>query len=811
MSDPSNSEGADAGRTQDAVFDRRDWLQITLSCIGDGVITADAGGHVNYLNPVAESLTGWTLAEAVGKEVEQVFRIVNETTRQAVEQPVRRVIERGLTVGLGNHTILIARDGTERPIDDSAAPIKDERGNVVGVVLIFRDITERRKAEHQVEWAKDYAESIIKTLREPMLVLDAELHIHSANRSFYQTFRVDPAETEGRFIYDLGDGQWNIPALKTLLEEIVPRDSAFDDFEVEHDFERIGRKTMLLNARRFPPEGKHELVLLSIEDVTDRKRMSRDLTASEIRYRRLFEAAHDGILLVDPETRRITDANPFMVELLGYSRGELVGKELWEIGLLRDQEVNRESFLTLRETGSIRHENLPLRSKAGKDREVEFVSNVYQEDGRAVIQCNIRDITERRRMAEERERLFQEAEVARDRAEAHEVQLADADRRKDEFLAMLAHELRNPLAAINGAVDLARSSDMESQREWTDDLVKRQVKHLARLIDDLLDVSRISQGKIHLRKESVELHSVVERAVQVVAPLVRDKDLELTISLPTGPLPLEADPTRLEQILVNLLNNAAKYTDRGGQIAVSAHREGEELCVTVRDSGIGIDAKMLTQVFDLFTQVDDSLDRSRGGSGDRAHARPAPRRTSWRERPGDERRPGKGKRVHGAIPGRGGASPGRRAAAASEGAGDRASPLAFARRGRQRGHGQGHGQAPQVVRISGSSGPRWAKRHRDRPVAAARCGVPGHRTSRHERLRGRGAASPRRMLQGLSPHRHLRLRSGGGPAPYGGGGLRSPPGEAYRLQGVAGSPRTITPSSSILTTEPLRHDVCLFF
>jgi CheY-like chemotaxis protein/two-component sensor histidine kinase len=156
---------------------------------------------------------------------------------------------------------------------------------------------------------------------------------------------------------------------------------------------------------------------------------------------------------------------------------------------------------------------------------------------------------------------------------------------------------------------------MESQREWTDDLVKRQVKHLACLIDDLLDVSRISQGKINLRKESVELHSVVERAVQVVAPLVRDKDLGLTISLPIGPLPLEADPTRLEQILVNLLNNAAKYTDRGGQIAVSAHREGEELCVTVRDSGIGIDAKMLTQVFDLFTQVDDSLDRSRGGLG----------------------------------------------------------------------------------------------------------------------------------------------------------------------------------------------------
>src|SRR6185437_6622749 len=235
--------------------------------------------------------------------------------------------------------------------------------------------------------------------------------------------------------------------------------------------------------------------------------------------------------------------------------------------------------------------------------------------GRQVIQCNIRDITERRRMAEERERLFQAAEAARDRAEAHEALLADADRRKDEFLAMLAHELRNPLAAINGAIDLARRPGMEAERGWTDDLVKRQVKHLARLIDDLLDVSRISQGKIRLRKEPVELHAVVERALEIVSPFVAEKGQELTVSLPPGDLTLEADPTRLEQILVNLLNNAAKYTDRGGRIGVSARREGGELCLAVRDSGVGIEAGMLAQVFDLFTQVDDSLDRSRGGLG----------------------------------------------------------------------------------------------------------------------------------------------------------------------------------------------------
>src|SRR5258708_35411708 len=157
-------------RADDTVFDQRDWLQITLSSIGDGVITADGAGRVNYLNPVAEKLTGWTLADAAGVEVEQVFRISNETTRRLVEQPVRKVIERGLTVGLGNHTLLVARDGSERPIDDSAAAIKDARGTVVGVVLIFRDITERRRAEMAIDSAREYAESIVSTVRAPLLM-----------------------------------------------------------------------------------------------------------------------------------------------------------------------------------------------------------------------------------------------------------------------------------------------------------------------------------------------------------------------------------------------------------------------------------------------------------------------------------------------------------------------------------------------------------------------------------------------------------------------------------------------------------------
>ena len=171
------------------------------------------------------------------------------------QQPVRKVIERGLTVELGKHALLMAKDGSERPIDDCAAAIKDDRGNVVGVVLIFRDITERRQTEQLIEAAREYAESIVATVREPLLILDSELHVRSANRSFYKTFKVEPAETEGRSIYDLGNGQWNIPALRTLLEEILPRHISFDDFEVEHNFnayrsEDDASQRSLLSPRR---------------------------------------------------------------------------------------------------------------------------------------------------------------------------------------------------------------------------------------------------------------------------------------------------------------------------------------------------------------------------------------------------------------------------------------------------------------------------------------------------------------------------------------------------------------------------------
>ena len=194
--------------------------------------------------------------------------------------------------------------------------------------------------------------------------------------------------------------------------------------------------------------------------------------------------------------------------------------------------------------------------------------------------------------------------------------LAEANRRKDEFLAMLAHELRSPLAAIGSACEILHQFDGTNPHlHQARGVIDRQVAHLTRLVEDVLDVARLKRGKVQLHKERVELASVVACAVEASHSLVNSPRQELTVSLPSAPLWLKADPVRLVQILVNLLNNAAKYTDQGGHIWLIATRVGSEAVVQVRDTGIGIPAEMLSGIFELFSQVDGRLNGSQGGLG----------------------------------------------------------------------------------------------------------------------------------------------------------------------------------------------------
>jgi signal transduction histidine kinase len=193
--------------------------------------------------------------------------------------------------------------------------------------------------------------------------------------------------------------------------------------------------------------------------------------------------------------------------------------------------------------------------------------------------------------------------------------LRQADRQKDEFLAMLAHELRNPLAAVNNAVTVLKLSPDPDSRNWASDVVERQVQQLVRLIDDLLDVSRITSGKIRLKKDFVDASSILDQAVESARPLIDERHQTLTVAVKRGELPIHADATRVGQIVLNLLTNAAKYTDPGGHIQLSARREGDWVAIRVRDDGMGIPPEKLPEMFRLFAQGDRSLARSEGGLG----------------------------------------------------------------------------------------------------------------------------------------------------------------------------------------------------
>ena len=339
------------------------------------------------------------------------------------------------------------------------------------------------------------------------------------------------------------------------------------------------------------------------------QRTAEGLRTSEIRYRRLFESARDGILILDAVTLKITDVNPFMTDLLGYTHKEFLGKELWEIGLFNDKDASKRAFQELQVTGYLRYEDLPLQSTKGQRREVEFVSNVYQEDGRPVIQCNIRDITDRKRGEEELGLILEREQAAHAEAD-------NANGIKDEFLALLSHELRTPLTSILGWSDLLKEGTLDqaaAQRAL--ETIGRNARAQRQLIDDLLDTSRIITGKMRLEVRPVELAPLIEIVVEAVRPAANARNIRLQTTLGALTSPISGDPQRLQQIIWNLLTNAIKFTPKGGSVEVRLERIESHLELVVNDTGEGIEPEFLPHVFDRFLQSDSSSTRRHGGLG----------------------------------------------------------------------------------------------------------------------------------------------------------------------------------------------------
>jgi PAS domain S-box-containing protein len=629
----------EARRAQEDERRQRDQLRVTLSSIGDAVIVTDDRGIITFMNPVAESLTGWRAQDAAGQTLERVFAIVNEETRQVVENPVHQVLREGTVIGLANHTVLQTRDGREIPIDDSGAPIRGEDGTIAGVVLVFRDVSDARRA---VETRLHLA-AIVESSEDAIISEDLDGKIASWNQGAQRLFGYTAEEIVNKPLALLvpPDHPDEVPGLLQRIKR-GERIEHFETVRVSKDGRRLDVSLTLSPVRS--AEGR----------IIGASKIARDITASkrqESALRFLAEASKLlGELLDVPSTLRkvaslavphiadwcvihlqdaegslqavaVEHADPARLELarelqrrypprpdalrgpahvVRTGQPEMASSvpEAYLTTAARDEEHLR----LLRELRLSSYISVPL---AARGRILGVLTLATAESARQYTPGDLRlagDLAYRAAIAIENAQLY--------------AQLREADRLKDEFLAMLAHELRNPLAPVRNALHLLKLPGANDEvRQQARNMAERQVEHMARLLDDLLDVSRISRGRIKLRSEPVDVTSLITRTVEAIRPLIEERRHELTVSLPPEPLRVLGDATRLEQVLTNLLNNAAKYTDPGGRIWLSAEREADEVVLRVRDTGIGIAADMLTKVFDLFVQAERRLDRSQGGVG----------------------------------------------------------------------------------------------------------------------------------------------------------------------------------------------------
>jgi len=750
-------------QAENQMHEQQEWLRVTLASIGDAVIATDMEGRVTFLNSVAEDMTGWMQGDATGQPLEAVLRVVDEATRQPADSPVETARRAGQRVGMSGRPMLIAGNGTEGPIDGSAAPIRNSAGDMIGVVMVFRSATAHRRAEqrrnarlditqvlNQSSTVEDAAVGVLQAVCENLLwdvgffwFVDEERerlecraswHASSTSLGHFLFESLSRTFTNGEGlpgrVWADGKPAW-IPDLAQDLnfrrQAAATQDGMCCAFACPVTI--AGRTIGVIefftgHTCELDPDLLEMMGTAAgnVGQFIERKGAEDELRRSEEELAEFFENATIGLHWVGPDGK-ILRVNRAELAMLGYSREEYLGHHIAEFHA--DEPVIYEILDRLSAGEKLKEHPARLKCKDGSIKHVLIDTSVRWKDDQFIhTRCFTRDITERT-LAEAAlvdararlqaaleagsigtwtwdiptNRLFTDSKLAqlfnlpaseadgslldrylesihpddvgrtvaslhravaedelyeadyrivqpdgsirwvtaRGRAERDaagqpvrmpgvmvditarkllEEALRDADRRKDEFLATLAHELRNPLAPIRNSLEILKMPRIDAGTlQKTRAMMERQVHHLVRLVDDLLDVSRVTRGKIELRKEQVELANVIARAVETVQPLIAVQGHRLELSLPPESLALEADPVRLAQVVGNLLTNAAKYSEANGNIWVSASRENDDVVLRVRDDGIGIAPELLPHIFELFVQADHTSTKAQGGLG----------------------------------------------------------------------------------------------------------------------------------------------------------------------------------------------------
>ena len=571
----------------------------------DAIISKSLAGEIQSWNAAAERLFGYTAEQAVGQHISLVI----PAERLAEEDHIIARLKAGQRV---DHfeTERVRRDGQRIWVSLTISPIRDEAGKVIGASKTVRDVTERRQAQQRErELQADAADADAKFrafFEQGALfagIVDVDGTIVEPNRLSWEGCGYTREQTTG---IPFWEGPWWSPsaALVETIRAASAQAAAGQMFRAEMPYYVADGSERMVDLTILPIKDETGRVLFLAPtgtDITDRKRAEADRE----RFVTIIENSTDFIGLCD------LNGIPFFVNRAGLAMVGLDSIEearrtpVREFFFPEDQDrIMGDFFAAVLEKG---HGEIDVRFRHFKTGEARWMSYkvlaLIDAAGKVSAFATVsQDLTERKRMEDDLRR------VAAD--------LSEADRRKDEFLATLAHELRNPLAPMSNMLEVLKRADGDGaalQRAHA--TMERQLGHLVRLVDDLLDLSRITHNRLELRRSRVELAALIQQAVDASRPLADAAGHELKIALPAEPIYLHADPVRMAQVFGNLLNNSCKYTSQGGTISVTAQRSGSDVVVAFKDTGSGIPADKLEGIFDMFTQLDRSLEQSKGGLG----------------------------------------------------------------------------------------------------------------------------------------------------------------------------------------------------
>ena len=607
-------------------------FETTLYSIGDAVIATNPAGRVKMMNKVAETLTGWTEKEAKSRKIEEIFNIVNEETRQKVENPVKLVLEKEMVVGLANHTILISRSGKEYPITDSGAPIKNENNKVIGVVLVFRDQTEEATLHKELKNAADRQQAILEAVPDIIMEIDINKVYTWANNAGMQFF---------------GDGvigqkaDYYFVREENIIELISPLfNGENEDIQYVESWQRRfdGEERLLAwYCRALKDEnGKVIGAISAAQDITEKNKVEQELKESEAFTRLIMDNLPIGVAVnsVTP-TIKARYINDSLIKIYRTTREELQKEDnFWE-AVYHDEELRekiKEQFLSDIASGDVKRmhwSDIPI---ARKGEETTYISarNIPLPESNLMI-STVWDVTERVKAEnmlieqnKDLERQYEEHSILNEalRQTNYDLEIAKSkaeenDKLKTAFLQNMSHEIRTPLNGILGFSQLLTEPGLSKDEiaNFTS-FITKSGNRLLEIVNNILDIARIEAGQITVSNMSFPIFSTIKDLHALYLPIAQEKELKLNYSVPNNfeSIYIFSDQSKIVQILSNLINNAIKFT-KEGEVEFGFEIKAERIQFFVKDSGIGIEKELQEMIFERFSQADVSVTRGYEGAG----------------------------------------------------------------------------------------------------------------------------------------------------------------------------------------------------